>query len=127
MKIDVTSEVPDLSGEIFRVAVGAGQVKLCKPCAKKIDTATEVLTVRLVCTRSLTGITEVSRGLKPAVLYARAQLAHKIYNSDEPQLDHKKELPMLIKAVEEHELNPLILFYVMNLLNPPSSSEPETD
>lgn len=125
MKIDVTSEIPDLSGEVFRVAIGSRQVEICAECAEKIDAAIKPLTVRLVCTRSLTGITEVSRKLQPDVRYARGQLAHKIYNSNEPQLDHKEELPMLIQAVEEHELNPLILFYVMNLLNPLGSPEPE--
>lgn len=118
MRFDATQEIKELDGTTVEVTTGkATGIEMCPECSEKWRATVVPMTARLVCTRSLTAMTQRTQGLSEDERFAWGELAHKIYNSDEPSLS-ADDVITLRKAIGWHE-GPHIVFVMRMLLEPP--------
>ena len=76
----------------------------------------EVLTLRLVCTRSLTAILRQDDSVKGEEKLRRGMLAERIYVNDEVEL--KAEEVALVKELVGRLYGPLVVLRVWRMLDP---------
>jgi len=114
-KIDVTQIINGLDDSPLMAQ--SADVELCDECKAKIEAAQSAFTLRMSCTRSLTTPTEKTRSLDGAAKFARGQLAHRIYNEDDPTLT-AEEIVLLKECIGDVELNPIVVMRAYELLDP---------
>jgi len=116
MKINVTNQLAELDGTGMEILSGLRNASLCGACSEVLRKAMQPLTLRLVCTRALTSA-EHNQGLSSEEKFKRGQMAHKIYNSDEPSLS-ADDVVRLKKAIGNYD-GPLVVLQAFELLDPP--------
>jgi len=125
MRIDVTEVLKEFDGSELEVSAGSAQaVELCAECTVAWREMMRPLTLRLVCTRALSAMTQKSAALPAEEKFRRGQLAHRIYNEDTPSLD-AGEITMVKNAIGEND-GPLVLMQAWLLLDPPDEPAKKT-
>jgi len=119
MRIDVTKTLTEFDGtEINTPVGGVKSITLCADCSKRLRDNMQPLTLRLVCTRALTVITQKSANLPPEEKFKRGELARKIYSEDNPSLS-SGEIETVKKAIGNNpDDSSLIVLQAFELLDP---------
>ena len=112
MKLDVTKILTKFDGD--NITIHNMDVELCPQCAKKLTEAKQPLTLRLVCTKALTSITQKTQQLSGQKKFERGELARKIHNENEPNLT-VDDIILIREVVGEVE-GPLVVLQVFELL-----------
>ena len=99
--IDVTQVICEFDGE---------------PLAVGEEGKEQILTLRLVCTRSLTAILRQDEGVGGEEKLRRGMLAERIYVNDEVEL--KAEEISLVKELVGRLYGPLVVMRVWRMLDP---------